>query len=75
MPKAVIESLRGDFKGKASAVLYSAAIGLAFVHQAIAGAIYVLVVVMWLIPDRRIELALRRSRDGASRSTTEPGSA
>ena len=44
-----------DIKGKISAVLYVAAVGLAFVHQLIAGAIYVFVALMWLVPDRRIE--------------------
>ena len=45
-----------DLKGKISVVLYAAAIALAFVHELIADAIYALVALMWLIPDRRIEL-------------------
>lgn len=40
---------------KISPILYLAAIPLAFVHQAIAGALYVLVALIWLVPDRRIE--------------------
>lgn len=44
-----------DVKGKISPILYLTAIPLAFVHQAIAGALYVLVALIWLIPDRRIE--------------------
>ena len=44
-----------DIKGKISAVLYLAAIPLAFVHQLIADGIYVFVALMWLVPDRRIE--------------------
>ena len=44
-----------DYKGKASAVLYAAAIPLAFVHAWISAAIYVFVAMMWLVPDRRIE--------------------
>ena len=44
-----------DLKGKLSIVLYAAAIPLAFVNQWIADAIYVLVALMWLVPDRRIE--------------------
>jgi uncharacterized membrane protein len=43
-----------DFKGKASIVLYIAAIGLAFVNAWIACAVYISVAVMWFIPDRRI---------------------
>lgn len=47
-----------DRKGKLSMLLYAAAILLAFVHQWIADGIYVLVALMWLIPDRRIEARL-----------------
>jgi uncharacterized membrane protein len=49
-----------DMKGKISAVLYGIAIPLAFVHQLIADAIYVLVALMWLVPDRRIEATFGR---------------
>jgi uncharacterized membrane protein len=45
-------------KEKASMVLYAAAIGLAFVSPAVAGGVYVLVALMWLIPDPRIERVL-----------------
>ena len=44
-----------DIKGKLSAVLYVVAIPLAFANHWIAVGIYVLVTLMWLIPDRRIE--------------------
>ena len=44
-----------DRKGMISVVLYAVAIPLAFVNQWIADAIYILVALMWLIPDRRIE--------------------
>jgi uncharacterized membrane protein len=47
-----------DRKGKASIVLYAAAIPLAFASQWIAQGIYVAVALMWLVPDRRIERAL-----------------
>ena len=50
-----------DVKGTISAVLYLAAIPLAFVHRLIADGIYVLVALMWLVPDRRIE---KRIDDG-----------
>lgn len=50
-----------DWKGRLSAALYVAAIPLAFVHQLIAGAIYVIVALMWLVPDRRIERRLAQS--------------
>jgi uncharacterized membrane protein len=48
-----------DLKGKLSAALYAVAIPLAFVHQWTSDAIYVLVALMWLVPDRRIERAIR----------------
>jgi uncharacterized membrane protein len=48
-----------DVKGKLSAVLYALAVIFAFVNVAVSIAIYVIVALMWLIPDRRIEKALR----------------
>jgi len=59
MAPEVAAALRGDAKGKISAFLYAVAVPLAFVHRAIAGAIYIAVALMWLVPDRRIEKALR----------------
>lgn len=44
-----------DFKGKISMVVYLAAILLAFMSSWIACALYVVVAVMWFLPDRRIE--------------------
>jgi uncharacterized membrane protein len=52
-------ALGKDIKGKISPLLYAAAIVLAFVDPWISIALYALVAVMWLIPDRRIERALR----------------
>jgi uncharacterized membrane protein len=59
MAPEAVAALRGDVKGKISAFLYASAVPLAFVHRAIAGAIYVAVALLWLVPDRRIERALR----------------
>jgi uncharacterized membrane protein len=57
-----------DWKGKISPVIYAVAIPSAFLHQAIAGGLYALVALIWLIPDRRIERALADAerRDRAS---------
>ena len=44
-----------DWKGKISPLLYLIAIASTSIHPAIAGAIYALVALIWLIPDRRIE--------------------
>ena len=48
-------ALGSDFKGKISIVLYIAGIALTFVNGWIGFAIYVLVAIMWLVPDKRIE--------------------
>lgn len=48
-------AMGSDFKGKISIVAYGVAIPLAFVYSLLALALYVLVAVMWLVPDRRIE--------------------
>ena len=52
-------ALGSDIKGKVSPVLYAAAIALAFIVPWLSMAIYVLVAVIWLIGDRRIEQALK----------------
>ena len=52
------QALGSDFKGKVSLVLYLAAVALAFVQTWISLALYVLVALMWLVPDRRFERLL-----------------
>ena len=47
-----------DFKGQLSTVIYLLAIPLAFFRSWIAGALYILVAIIWLVPDRRIEKRL-----------------
>jgi len=51
-----------DWKGKLSPVLYIAGIVSALWLPTLAQAIYVLVALLWLVPDRRIEHQLERSR-------------
>ena len=51
-------ALGSDTKGKISVLLYAAAIPLAFWQTSIALGIYVLVALVWLVPDRRFERAL-----------------
>jgi len=48
-------ALGKDFKGLASLVCYAIAVALSFVNTRISIAIYILVAVMWFVPDRRIE--------------------
>jgi uncharacterized membrane protein len=49
------QALGRDFKGKISPVLYLTAIAFAFVATWISHLIFVLVALMWLVPDPRIE--------------------
>jgi uncharacterized membrane protein len=49
------EALGTDLKGKISPILYIAGIVVAFVNPWISIGLYVLVAVIWLVPDRRIE--------------------
>jgi TMEM175 potassium channel family protein len=59
-PDSVLSKALGkDIKGKISPVLYLAGIVLAFISPWLSVAIYVLVAIMWLVPDRRIENVLR----------------
>jgi uncharacterized membrane protein len=52
------KAVRKDWKGKVSPLLYLAAIVLAFAYPWVAVAIYALVALTWVIPDRRIERVL-----------------
>jgi len=49
-----------DVKGLRSLYIYTAAVSLAFASPWIALALYVIVAIMWLIPDRRIENRLSK---------------
>ena len=50
----------GDWKGKLSPFLYLLAIASTFFVHWLAQALYVLVALLWLVPDRRIEHALEQ---------------
>ncbi|WP_347175284.1 TMEM175 family protein [Polaribacter uvawellassae] len=54
------KALGKDYKGKASLVLYIIGIVSSFFNIWISGVIFILVAIMWLIPDRRIEKALKK---------------
>jgi uncharacterized membrane protein len=59
-PESVIAAAIGaDLKGKASPIIYTTAIVLSLVSRWIGAALYVAVALIWLVPDRRIEPALR----------------
>jgi uncharacterized membrane protein len=53
-------ALGADWKGKISPMLYLASIPLAFVNPWISNALFVLVALIWLVPDRRIERMLEK---------------
>ncbi|MCB1304453.1 MAG: DUF1211 domain-containing protein [Leptospiraceae bacterium] len=54
------KAVGNDWKGNVSPILYASAIALSFVHVAIAGALYILVALIWIVPDRRIESRIGR---------------
>ena len=49
------KALGGNWKGWSSVVIYLVAIGLAFLNSWLAVALYIVVAMIWFIPDRRIE--------------------
>lgn len=60
-PDSVLKlAIGSDWKGKISPLLYLIAIATAFWSQWITKSLYVLVALLWLIPDRRIEKALSK---------------
>lgn len=54
------QAIGRDWKGKMSVIAYAMAIVTALRWPGFAKALYVLVALMWLIPDRRIERALQK---------------
>ncbi len=71
---ALARALGRDFKGRLSVVIYATAIPLAFVNSWLACALYVVVAVMWLIPDRRIEHKLVEESQPVSQDAAAGGS-
>jgi len=64
-PDSIVKrAVGGDWKGKLSPVLYAIAIPLAFWRQWLSLGVYVVVALIWLIPDRRIERVLRDEAPG-----------
>jgi TMEM175 potassium channel family protein len=59
---ALAAAVGRDSKGVASVLIYVAAIPLAFVEPRVSCGLYVVVAILWLVPDRRIEATLA-SRD------------
>jgi uncharacterized membrane protein len=60
-PDSVLAQAVGrDLKGKLSPLLYGLGVLCAFADTRIAGTLYLLVALLWLVPDRRIERVFRR---------------
>jgi uncharacterized membrane protein len=55
-------SIGGDRKGKISLLIYAIAIPLSFLHPWIAFGFYILVAIMWLVPDPRIEKTITKDQ-------------
>jgi uncharacterized membrane protein len=47
-----------DWKGRISLIIYAAGIGLSFINSWLGLSMYVIVAVIWFIPDERIESKL-----------------
>lgn len=59
-PESVLSRAIGsDIKGKMSPVLYALAIALSFYNTIFSIVLYMVVAVMWLIPDKRIERTIK----------------
>jgi uncharacterized membrane protein len=52
-----------DWKGRLSLLAYATAVAVAFFYPPVAVAIYALVALLWLVPDRRIERIFPRGRE------------
>jgi uncharacterized membrane protein len=52
------KAVGGDWKGKVSPILYAVGVASAFWSPRLAQAVYMLVALLWFIPDRRIENTL-----------------
>jgi len=58
-------AVRADWKGKLSPALYLIGIAAAFWSHWLSQGLYVLVALLWLVPDRRIERVVDATRPGA----------
>jgi uncharacterized membrane protein len=57
------QAVGNDWKGKLSPIIYIAAIAVSFLNSKLSLALYVLVALVWLIPDKRIEKLLKDKED------------
>jgi uncharacterized membrane protein len=72
-PNSLVAAAVGrDAKGKSSPFLYALGIGLSFVDQWLAMAVYAGLALMWLVPDRRIERTIVGARPGGDQIAEGP---
>jgi uncharacterized membrane protein len=57
---ALAQAVGNDMKGKLSITMYALAIGLAFIDYRLADGLYILVAIIWLIPDHRLVRVAQR---------------
>jgi uncharacterized membrane protein len=57
------QAVGNDWKGKLSPIIYISAIAVSFLNSKLSLALYVLVALVWLIPDKRIEKLLKDKED------------
>ncbi len=55
----LVKAIGRDFKGKVSVVIYTLAIPASFLSPIVGWALYFVVALIWLVPDKRIESVLR----------------
>jgi uncharacterized membrane protein len=71
---ALARAIGRDRKGKLSMLLYAVGVGLALVRPWLGDALYVLVALLWLIPDPRLERAVSAAEHESARlRTVGPG--
>ena len=66
------EAIGSDWKGNVSPLIYLIAIPATALHPAIAGALYVCVALIWLVPDARIERVTRAATRAERARTGTP---
>ena len=66
------QAIGRDWKGRGSLVVYAVAVALSFVFVWGAIAIYVAIALVWMVPDRRIEQAVRTRSESIEHPRPQP---
>lgn len=62
----IAQAIGSDGKGKISIAIYLSAIALSFVNQWLGFALYIVVAIIWFIPDRRIEKEIVKNHENST---------